>query len=131
APAEQPGSVGAVVDVALIDVALVAGAGEMKQIAVAGAVDSHPGADCEPAFLALEDGACDPTFLHDRGGHPGMEHEMNAGAEHDLLAQQLQVLRVDRRGPSNDAVKSCGALLPIGVSRPIGACPIGRRWARD
>ena len=27
---------------------------------------------------------------------------MNARAEHDLLAQELQVLRVDRRGPGED-----------------------------
>lgn len=88
-PAEQPGGVGAMVDVALVDVTLAAGAGAMKQIAVASAVDRHLGADREPPFLALEDGACDPAFLDDRGGRPGMEHEMNARAERDLLAQQL------------------------------------------
>jgi hypothetical protein len=49
----------------------------------------HLGADREPAFLALEDGACDAAFLDDRRGRPGMEHEVNAHAEHDLLAQQL------------------------------------------
>ena len=82
-PAEEPGGVGAMVDVALVNVALAAGAGAMKQIAVAGAVDRHPGADRQPAFLALEHGASDPILLDDRRW-PIMEHEMDACAEHHI-----------------------------------------------
>jgi len=60
-----------------------------------------------------------------------MEHEMNARAEHHLVAQQLQVLRVDRRRPGDDAVEGGGALLPICGSRRVGAAPVGARRAGD
>ena len=60
-------------DVALVDVAVAPRAGAMKDVAVAGAVDRHLGADREPALLALEDNAADPAVFFDgRRRRPGM-----------------------------------------------------------
>src|SRR5260370_20668908 len=51
-PAEQPGGVGALVDVALADLGLAARAAAMTQVALPGAVDCHPGAHHEQALPA-------------------------------------------------------------------------------
>src|SRR6516225_6881066 len=129
-PAEQPGGVDAMMDVALVDVAVAHRAGAMKDVAVAGAVDRNLGADREPALLALKDNAADPAvFFDDRRRRPGMQYEMHAGADNQFLAQQLQVFWIDRWRPGDDAVKSRSSFLPIGSGRRIGAAPIGTRRA--
>src|SRR6516225_6785174 len=129
-PAKQPGGVDAMMDVALVDVAVARRAGAVKDVAVAGAVDRHLGADREPALLALEDNAADPAvFFDDRRRRPGMQYEMHAGTDNQLLAQQLQVLRIDRWRPRDDAVKGRGSFLPIGGGRRVGAAPVGARRA--
>jgi hypothetical protein len=128
-PAEQPRGVGAVVNVAVVDITLAAAASAMKQIAVAGAIDRHLGADRKPTFLAFKGDAGNPAVFDDRCGDPGMKYEMDARAQHEFLAQQFQVFRVDRRGPGDDSVERRGALFPIGSCCRIGVAPVGARRA--
>src|SRR6516165_6991601 len=96
-PAEQPGGVDAMMDVALVDVAVARRAGAVKDVTVAGAVDGYLSADREPALFALEDNAANPAvFFDDRRRRPGMQYEMHVGADNPFLAQQLQVFWIDR-----------------------------------
>src|SRR6516225_4195326 len=101
-------------DVALVDVAVAHRASAMKDVTVAGAVDRRLRADREPALLAFEDNAADPAvFFDNRRRRPGMQYEVHAGADKQLLTQQLQALRIDRGRPGDDTVKSRGSLFPI------------------
>ena len=128
--AEQPRGVHAVVDVGLLDVVVERGAGAREQVAVAGGVDHHLGHDGHAAFLALEDHALDRAALDDRLRRPRVVDQLDAALEHQLLAQQLQPLGVDRRRPGHHAVVGGGALRPVRGLRSGPAMPQSARAVR-
>ncbi len=119
------------VDVALLDVAVGAGAGAVENVAVAGAVHRDAGADRQAAFLALEDHAGDGAVLHDRRAAEAVQQQVHAALQHQLLAGEFQALRIDGRRPGDDAVVGGGAFAPIGGGGLVGAAPQPARRAGD
>ena len=125
--AEQKGGVDAVVDVALVDVALERQAGAGEQVGVARRIDDGLGQYRAAALLALEDGATHGAVLDDRLDRPGMEGEPYLLLQRHLHRKRLQRLRIDRRRPGDDAVIGGRALRPVRGGGGILGAPVGAR----
>ena len=62
---------------------------------------------------------------------PRVVDELDLALEHDLLAEQLEPLGVDRRRPGDDAVVGGGAVRPVRRLGRVLRAPVGARRAGD
>ena len=118
-------------DVAGVDIGHAGGAGAVKDVAVAGAVDRDARRGSPAPLLALEEHAGDLAVAQQRRGTQACSTRCAPLSSTSSCDGQLQLLRIDGRRPGDDAVVRGGALLPIGGGGLVGAAPQAARRAGD